>query len=153
MFDRLRGLSQVLDHLFIEQNDESDSGGAACGGFAIGDPGIRHGYPPVGVPVAGRELDEADGLNVLPLRAPISAVTSSRRDGKASSVALTWAYRRVNAAFCVVRLSCKLVIWVVRACCWVLLSATSRFSMPWTGSVRLVRSLLKLLAKPVDEAF
>ena len=81
LFDRLCSLPQVLNHLFIEQDHEADSRGAAYVGFAIGAPRIRHDYP-VAVPVVGAELDELNGVDaVLPLSAPISAVTSCRRDG------------------------------------------------------------------------
>ena len=67
--------------MFIEQDHEADSRGAAYVGFAISASRIRHDYP-VAVPLVGVELDELNGVDkVLPLRAPISAVTSCKRDG------------------------------------------------------------------------
>ena len=58
LLQRPRGLSQVFNHLFTEQDHEAYGAGAAYVGFAIGGAGSRHSYPVVDVPVAGVVLVE-----------------------------------------------------------------------------------------------
>jgi len=53
LLDCLKGLPQVLDQLFVEQDHEPYRAGAAYVVFAIGGARICHGDYPVGEPMFG----------------------------------------------------------------------------------------------------
>src|ERR1700733_1072751 len=135
---------QIFNQLFIEHHYQSHRASALCRNLTVSAAWIRQGYPPLLVE-----------LLLLPAGSkPLNrVVTAFRSDGyacKEAFTALNWA---VNSVCWADNRVSKSLISVVRDCCWVVFSAMSAFKTPSVGSVRLVRSLLKALAKPVWDAF